>query len=924
MRGLVDDDSQRRIIADRNAVQFDEQDVTVDVLELVSLVDGDLDAVTTEQLEASVERFRGNFLEDLEFTNFHDFHAWFVAESGRVAQAQERLLKALVNRLLPEPRRALPHIQALVSLSPYNEAYRAHLIRILVDLKRRKEAEQQFQLGMKILTEVNEQPSGAMRAALQGSSAPHPDGENIQPRPEKTVPRPASGDTDPVGRDREMALLAGFFEEAGRNSRARFVLLSGEPGIGKSRLVEWMAALADTHDACLLRASAYETEAIRPFAMWIDALVRHNPDTAREVFAEREGESRDHLFDKLSDYVAEQCAQRPTLLVFDDIHWGDESSAAALHYVARMNRDRPLVGVLGARAGELYDNKPVQQVLRGLGHEGMLEEVALGPLSRDSAKSLIARVAPGADADRLSRDCAGNPLFAIELARAEQQGDSGHSLGGLVRERLARMDAESVEVLRWAAVLSPRIDMDRLVELTGLGEEGIGSALEAAERHGMLTGTFEGPSFTHDLVARGVYNNISPVRRQVMHRRIANHLENQSGSHPGLAAELSHHAINSGDPGLGARALATAGQMCLRFFANDEALSLSRRGLELAGGLADPERVCVSLDLHNVRLAAAPLDDWESAAEKYSELAELALDHGHLPHARLGYQMASYVRWAHGQWSGAREESLQAHRIARGGSEEEHIIGLAETARCLAMLERDLSRADAMIMEATGMAARRGFNHIAIAIASGILRYHENRLEDAEEWLKDGRALCKTAGDRMSEYQANEYLVMIDIQRGDYDSALEQCRELVRIGDKLREGSEAPFARSLEGLCRYAIEDDASALDPALDALRAADAKYRLAYAQLRAALLDLERQRYQQAIRRAGESLECARLLERPTEILLSHVVLQQACSATGNTREMQHHQQEIAGLNLSRASTWAQETMHRLQQETVGEAHG
>ena len=89
---------------------------------------------------------------------------------------------------------------------------------------------------------------------------------------------------------------------------------------------------------------------------------------------------------------------------------------------------------------------------------------------------------------------------------------------------------------------------------------------------------------------------------------------------------------------------------------------------------------------------------------EYAALAEQALDHGALAHARLGYHMASYVRWTHGQLGGAREQILQSERVVRGAGDEEHIVGMAETAKCLVMLERDLSQADAMLMEAQALA----------------------------------------------------------------------------------------------------------------------------------------------------------------------------------------------------------------------------
>ena len=147
---------------------------------------------------------------------------------------------------------------------------------------------------------------------------------------------------------------------------------------------------------------------------------------------------------------------------------------------------------------------------------------------------------------------------------------------------------------------------------------------------------------------------------------------------------------------MAARAMISAGRLCLRFFANDDALSLARKGLQLAEHLPEAERVCAEIDLHDILLAAGPLADREKAARDYAALAERALDHGASSHARLGYHMVSYVRWTQGKWHAAREQTLQALRVVRGGQAEAQIVAMAETAKCLVMIERDISRADAM------------------------------------------------------------------------------------------------------------------------------------------------------------------------------------------------------------------------------------
>src|SRR5690606_21778743 len=326
------------------------------------------------------------------------------------------------------------------------------------------------------------------------------------------------------------------------------------------------------------------------------------------------------------------------------------------------------------------------------------------------------------------------------------------------------------------------------------------------------------------------------ARRRTMHRRVAELLEQDTALDLARAADLAHHASQSGDAGLCARAMVSAGKLCLRFFANDEALSLARKGLAWADQLAAAERVCLTLELREIMLAAAPVEDWEAAASEYAALAEQALDHGAMAHARRGYHMASYVHWQHGHWTGAHEEILQSERVARGGSEEEHIVGLAEAARCLAMLERDLSQADALLMEAQALAARKRLSHCAIPGALGMLRFHENKLDEAARLFKEARTLAKSAGDRLSEFQANEYLAMLELERGCFDAAQGYCALLIELGEKVREGSERPFAHALDGLCHYALTDEAAPLEAALADLRSTDAKHRTAYTLSRAA----------------------------------------------------------------------------------------
>ena len=913
MRRLLDDPGRPRVLADRNGVEVDSRDLAIDVSALYALANQGLKSAAVEELEAAALRYRGTFLEDLEFSNFHRFHGWAVAEREQSVRAQAAVLRELVERLSPTPDAALPHARALAEIAPYDEPSRATLIRLLCEANRVEEASEQYQLGLRMLKEAGIVSTGALLRARRAAEcmtapakAPQPAAPALAPVPVATGPDPAAED-ELVGRDSETAQINGAIAQVISSRRAEVILLRGEPGIGKSRRLERVRRLAAQEGARVLQGSAFETEAIRPFALWIDALRAHGTDAADQIFGDADADNRDRLFDGLSTLIADECLTRPVALLLDDVQWCDESSAAALHYVTRMNRQRPFFAVLAARDSELQDNMPLQQTLRGLRHDRLLRELVLGPLPEEVVARLIQRRAPTIDSARLSKECGGNPLLAIELARAEREGAGIGSLEQLVRERIARFDVDGMDVLRWAAALSPRIDVALLSRLSGHDPGFVAEVLERAVRQALLSSTERGLHFAHELLARAVYTDISPVRRQVMHRRIAELMAQDTALDPARASDLAHHATLSGDAALAAGAMVSAGKLCLRYFANEEAATLARKGLQLAQRLPPPERICLEIELHNVMLSAAPLDNWEEAACRYAALAEEALDHGALAHARIGYNMASWVRWAHGHWAGAREQTLQSERAVRGGTEEEHVVGMADTAKCLAMLERDLSQADAMLMEANARAERIRLRHSAIPAGRGMLRFYENRLDEAEELLKEARTLCKRDGDRVNEFQANEYLVMIDIQRGRYADACSRCGELLTLGAKLREGSEAPFAGALHGLCVYALEDDGTPLAAALEDLRVADAKHRLAYVLTRAALLDYERARPQEAVERAREALQYAELLERPTEMMLAHYVVGIAEKALRRHRSASRHLAEAKRLEAAGVADWA-----------------
>jgi hypothetical protein len=225
-----------------------------------------------------------------------------------------------------------------------------------------------------------------------------------------------------------------------------------------------------------------------------------------------------------------------------------------------------------------------------------------------------------------------------------------------------------------------------------------------------------------------------------------------------------------------------------------------------------------------------------------------------------------------------------------------------------------------MLMEAQALAARKGMTHNAIPAALGMLRFHENKLDESVELFKEARTLARARGDRLDEFQASEYLAMIDFERGRPDAARGHCATLIDLAEKLRGGSERPFARALDGLCLYALADDRAPLEAALEDLRAADAKHRLAYTLTRAALLDLERRRPADAIARATEALGYAEALDRATEIVLAHAALAGARKAIADGAGYAKHVAALKSLERAPVAQWARDRAVAVAGVTAG----
>jgi DNA-binding CsgD family transcriptional regulator len=478
-----------------------------------------------------------------------------------------------------------------------------------------------------------------------------------------------------VGREGELVALTADLDAAVAG-RGGVVLVGGEPGIGKTRLAEELAAQATSRGALVLWGRCWEGEGAPAFWPWVQ-VVRAYVQTADPAALGREmgagaadiaqvvpsirdrlpdlptppplepEAARFRLFDSLAGFLRAAAVRRPLLLVLDDLHWADVPSLALLRFVGRELEDAGLLVVGSYRHTEVDREHPLLATLADLTRGHGCRQLLLGGLDRRDVASFVALVAGVEPSPELTaalhRETDGNPFFVTEVVRllASQGRLDPAGVGGsaglpegvkaVVAERLGRLSDGCRQVLEVAAVLGRDFQLRALQPASGLDPGRLLELLEEAEAARVVGADPRGLGrwrFAHALVREVLYESLPAARRIRLHGRVGEALEALYVADPGPhLAELAHHFVAAAPGGQVARAVRAAtlaGQRALELLAWEEAVGLFERALaalELAERPDQQQRCQLLLALGEARMAAS---DGPAARAAYQEAGELA------------------------------------------------------------------------------------------------------------------------------------------------------------------------------------------------------------------------------------------------------------------------------------------------------------
>jgi len=425
-----------------------------------------------------------------------------------------------------------------------------------------------------------------------------------------------------VGREAELSHLLAVLESAAAG-RPIVTLVSGDAGVGKTRLVTELAARARDGGFTVLSGRCAELGDAVPYLPLADALrdattgpsaggvldalaarpvlsrLLPDRDESQPAGGDMPGLVQQQLFGAVLGMLAELTGGSPVLLVLEDVHWADRSTRDLLTFLSRMLHSERLAVVATYRSDDIHRRHPLRPLVAELLRLPSVSSLELGPLTASAMAQHLTALAEhplGAKAiGRMITRAEGNAYYAEELLAASSAGSKlPAGLADLLLARMERLSVVAQQVLRVAAVTGRQVDDELVRRASGLDETVYDDALREAVAHQLLVPEGEhGYSFRHALLREAIYADLMPGERTRLHARLADLLadERRLAEIPGTAAELAHHCLASHDIQGAFSASILAGEEAERLAAPAEAHRHYDQALSLWDRVSDPEKI---------------------------------------------------------------------------------------------------------------------------------------------------------------------------------------------------------------------------------------------------------------------------------------------------------------------------------------------
>jgi DNA-binding SARP family transcriptional activator/tetratricopeptide (TPR) repeat protein len=587
---------------------------------------------------------------------------------GEIARLEERRLTCVERRVehdLAAGRHAelVAELEALVQDHPLREQARAQLMLALYRSGRQAEALETYRDARRSLVdELGIEPGRSLRELEKAILEQHASLDFVS----ADASRGAF-----VGREAELKELLGGLEAAVAG-RGQLFLLSGEPGIGKSRLADEVIREARARGARILTGRCWEAGGAPAYWPWVQSLrayVREAPPELLEAdlgagavaMAQILPELRElipglpepaspdseaaqfSLLDATAEFLRAASARRPIVLVLDDLHAADAPSLVLLRFLARELEAAHLL-VLGAlRDIDPVPGRPLTEMLVEAAREPGTRRLTLGGLSESDVGEYVERTAPAIASPELAAalhaETEGNPLFVGETVRLlSLEGIDPRASGDLrlvipqnvrdvIARRLTHLSEECNRVLILASVLGREFAVDDLAESAALSVDDLLDLLDEATEARVVSdvpGAAGRLRFAHVLIRDTLYDRLAPARRARLHRLCAESLEGGREETPEHVLALAEHWFRAGVPERAITWYRRGAELALRVFAYYEAAEALTRAIDVLR--TTPEGTRRDEEELELTIMLGATGDW--AAPAFARARDLSVELG--------------------------------------------------------------------------------------------------------------------------------------------------------------------------------------------------------------------------------------------------------------------------------------------------------
>ncbi len=636
-----------------------------------------------------------------------------------------------------------------------------------------------------------------------------------------------------VGRAGELSRLTDLLAQAAAGQPV-VTLISGDAGVGKTRLVTELAGaarrtgwtvlsgrcaeLADTVPYLPLADALRDAAAAAPDGVLRDALAARPvlsqllPDTGGRPVASADvpGLAQQQLFGAVLGMLTELAAAAPVLLILEDVHWADQSTRDLLTFLSRVLHTERLAVVVTYRSDDLHRRHPLRAVVAELLRLPSVAAIELSPLAAsDMAEHLTALARAPLTAVALGQIISraeGNAYYAEELLAASSAGSElPAGLAELLLARLERLPDKARQVVRTAAVAGRRADDELIMRASGLDAPQYDEAVrEAVAQQLLVPDGAQGYAFRHALLREAVYADLLPGERTRLHARLAELLaadEHLAGL-PGTAAELAYHCLASHDiPGAFAASV-LAGQEAERLAAPAEAHRHYDQALALWDRVPDAEQragLPRSELAFQAALAAADGGDVTRAVAMLRRLLS-SLDSGADPALRCqASERLGYLLLDIDEEDAARAAAQAAvDALPEEPPRWQRARALATHARAiLSLADPEAARARAQQALAAATAAGAPWVQADALVTLGLVSEHAGQIAEAIDMFTTAHGQAAAAGVLGVELRAAYQLARVHQERGDLASAAAVAHQGVQ---RVREAGVglAPYGLDLQ------------------------------------------------------------------------------------------------------------------------------